>query len=204
MALWGSIDQSNNSPIYTSSQFNVTPNTANRDALYVNSTADAFVTNETLGVFGVNDREQAASLGKFPHTGWIIKTTGSGGRAGRTWYECLVAGGFSVDANVAGTPNNTIVISIHPTSKAVNDNLSTSFSVNAVTAPSGGTITYLWQANTGSGFANLSNAGVYSNVGTATLSISNVHSLNAVSYRCFLQSTGAANVNSNGATLTVV
>jgi hypothetical protein len=204
MALWGSVDDANNSPIYTPSQFNLAPNTDNRDALFTNSTADAFVTNETVGVFGVNDNEMAASLGKFPHTGWVIKHTGSGGRAGRVWYECLVAGGFSVDANVAGTPNNTIVVSIHPTSKSVNDNLSTTFSVNAVTAPSGGTITYLWQANTGSGFANLSNAGVYSNVGTATLSISNVHSLNAVSYRCFLRSTGAANVNTNGATLTVV
>jgi hypothetical protein len=204
MALWGSIDRANSSPIFTAAQFNLAANSDNRDALFTNSTADAFITGKTVGVFGVNDNEQAASLGKFPHTGWIIKTTGSGGRAGRVTYECLVAGGFSVDANVSGTPNNAIVISIHPTSKSVNDNLSTTFSINAVTAPPGGTITYLWQANTGSGFANLTNAGVYSNVTTATLSISNVHSLNAVSYQCFLRSTGAVNVTSNSATLTVV
>lgn len=204
MPLWKKDDLANNAPIYVPSQFNKTPNTANRDALHSNTTADAFVTGETVAVVAVNDTEQAASLGKIAHTGWHIVHKGSGGRAGRTFYECLVAGGIGTDANVAHTPNNAIVVSLHPASKSVNTGLATTFSVGAVTAPAGGTITYLWQANTGSGFANLTNTGVYSNTTTATLSISNVVGLTGNQYRVFMQSTGAANVTSDAATLTVV
>ena len=203
MPLWKSADLANNAPIYAPAQFNKAPNTANRNALHSNATGNAFVTGETVAVVGVNDDEMAASLRKFPHTGWNIVHQGTGGRANRTWYECLVAGGMT-GSNSAYTPNTTIIVSIQPASKSVNNNLATTFSVGAVTAPSGHSITYVWRANTGSGFANLSNAGVYSNVTTATLSISNVAGLNAVSYQCLLQSTGAANVTTSNATLTVV
>ena len=35
------------------------------------------------------------------HTGWVLRTVGTGGRAGRTQYETLVAfgGNFSTDAS---------------------------------------------------------------------------------------------------------
>lgn len=203
MPLWKKDDVANNAPIYAPAQFNKAPNTANRDALHSNTTADAFVVGATVGVVAVSDTEQAASLGKVAHTGWHIRTVGSGGRAGRTFYECLVAGGIGTDTDVTGTPNNSITISLHPASKSVNTGLATTFSVGAVTAPPGGTISYVWQANTGSGFANLSNSGVYSNTTTATLSISDVTGLTGAQYRAFMQSTGAANVTSNAATLTV-
>jgi hypothetical protein len=48
-------------------------------------------------VFGVDATEVGVTQGAG-HTGWVKITTGSGGRAGRTQYEVLVAGGISGDA----------------------------------------------------------------------------------------------------------
>lgn len=35
----------------------------------------------------------------IPHTGWVLRTEGSGGRAGRVQYEVLVAGGITTDGS---------------------------------------------------------------------------------------------------------
>ena len=76
---------------------------------------------------------------------------------------------------------------------------STSFTVTATDAAS-----YQWQVKTGGGaFINLSNSGVYANVTTPTLNISNVAGLNSNQYRCVATSIGG-NTNSNAATLTVL
>jgi hypothetical protein len=37
--------------------------------------------------------ETGESAGNITHTGWVRRTTGTGGRAGRVQYETLVAGG---------------------------------------------------------------------------------------------------------------
>lgn len=57
MSLWGKNDQANHSPIFVSAQFNKTPNTANRDALYGNTTANNTGQNRNSGVFGVSQYE---------------------------------------------------------------------------------------------------------------------------------------------------
>lgn len=61
--MWGNKDQANNSPLWGPVNVMLTPNTANRDALYNNTTADAFVTSTAFqsgyiaGVFGVSKDE---------------------------------------------------------------------------------------------------------------------------------------------------
>ena len=35
----------------------------------------------------------------IPHTGWVLRTEGTGGRAGRVMYEVLVAGGIGTDGS---------------------------------------------------------------------------------------------------------
>ena len=102
MADWGSIDRGNTSPMWAGTRLGLSPNTANRDNLYQNVTANAFGTssvNNTYGVFGVDSTEvrvQAATTKKGPaHTGWIFRTKGTGGRAGRISQEVLVAGGIT-------------------------------------------------------------------------------------------------------------
>jgi hypothetical protein len=182
MPLWSSTDNTSSSPIYTPAQVNLEPNATNRDALYHNTTPDAFVVGETIGVQGVNAASIPAGYSSvatisinaigsgyangdtvtantgtavtaavftvttapantsiatltitnpgnysvaptnpvalknvtvanssangatatatfnetngqgITHTGWHKKTVGSGGRAGRVHYECLVAG----------------------------------------------------------------------------------------------------------------
>lgn len=60
MSQWGKIDRANNSPIWGPVMVMKTANTVNRDALYNNVTANAYVTNTafsngyTAGVFGVS------------------------------------------------------------------------------------------------------------------------------------------------------
>lgn len=76
MSQWGKIDRANNSPFWGPSLVNKTANTANRDALYNNTTPDAFVTGLTVGVFGVAPDELVDSLGQV--TSVTVGTAGSG------------------------------------------------------------------------------------------------------------------------------
>ena len=58
--------------------------------------ANNFIAGVTIGLFNYKDSETAAN--KVAHAGWNLKTTGSGGRAGRVSHECLVALTNSQDA----------------------------------------------------------------------------------------------------------
>jgi len=62
---------------------------AERTDLFNDSTANNFITGVTMGLFNYKDSETQG--GKIAHAGWNLKTTGSGGRAARVSYECLVA-----------------------------------------------------------------------------------------------------------------
>lgn len=104
MPLWNMPDNPNAAPISIGAQFNVTPNTVNRDALYGNTTANAYIAGVTVGVFSVSDAEKnsanvSSEASKVAHTGWQIRTVGQGGRAGRVFYETLVAGAPTDGAN---------------------------------------------------------------------------------------------------------
>jgi hypothetical protein len=78
-----------------------------------------------------------------------------------------------------------IEITSHPQDKSVADGSSANFTVSAT----GSNLTYQWQVNTGTGFLNLSNAGVYSGVNTVSLNISNVSSsMDGYLYRCIVGS----------------
>lgn len=76
----------------------------------------------------------------------------------------------------------------------------TSFTVAATS-----TTSYQWQVSTDGGttWTNIAAAGVYSNVTTTTLNISNTAGLNANQYRCVATNSGGS-VNSNAATLIVI
>jgi len=77
MAKWTMTDEANGAPMFAPATVNLKPNTANRDAMYGNTTADAFVTNQTIGVYAVDDEEIA--IGGFVLSG---VTVDSGGTAG--------------------------------------------------------------------------------------------------------------------------
>lgn len=70
------------SPLWTTED-----NSADDKPKYLNST-------DKSNTHGVDDVESATNP-EIAHTGWNLKTTGSGGRSGRVHYECLVAGGIT-------------------------------------------------------------------------------------------------------------
>jgi len=62
-------------------------------------------------VFGADAAEVTAASGDIPHSGWVKRTVGTGGRSGRTSWEVLVAGSIEGDAtdfdNIAAVANST-------------------------------------------------------------------------------------------------
>jgi len=101
----------------------------------------------------------------------------------------------SSPAVTATTLTGPPVITQQPQPQSVCPTATATFTVAAV----GGTISYLWQKNN----SDLSNGGHYSNVTTATLTVSNVDSGDAASYRCVVSNSYGSST-SNSASLTVM
>ena len=103
MSSWGNNDNAANAPYWAVSSAiaksaagaaNSAPTAANVAILYNNTTADAYIAGETIGLFNIDGNEiQAQGHGMGAHKGWNLRTVGTGGRAGRTFSEVLVAGG---------------------------------------------------------------------------------------------------------------
>ena len=111
--------------------------------------------------------------------------------------------GNSVPSAAAGlTVNESPEIVSQPSSATVCEGSVAMFGINAgaTTSPS-----YQWQVSTNGGttYANLSNDGTYSGVGTATLSVTTSASLSGNLYRCQVSGTCTPPAYSNGAQLTV-
>ena len=101
MALWSNTDANTSAPIFTPAQVNLAPTEANRDLLYANTTADAFVTGETIGLFGVSADE---TVGTGNVGSLTIVTAGSGFTARPT---ILITGANTTQATA--TANGTLV-----------------------------------------------------------------------------------------------
>lgn len=204
MSQWGTSDAASNSVIWAPTSVKLAPNTANRDALYGNTTADAFVTNATIGAYAADSNEIAAAQGSITHTGWVLRTEGSGGRAGRVQYEVLVAGGIATDNNNDDTvlPDYTIVISTQPAGATANTTAGEDavFTVTAATLPAGGTIGYGWTYANGDAIQAGANVGT---TDTATLTVNSAVETANVDFKVTLTVTGGANVVSSNATLTI-
>ncbi len=96
----------------------------------------------------------------------------TGAEAGMNGYTYRVvvsgAGGLSTPSTSATlTVNTAPSITSQPSDKSINEGSDTSFSVTAT----GTALTYRWQVDTGSGFADITDTGVYSGTSTDTLSI---------------------------------
>lgn len=95
MAQWTMTDEAEGSPLWA----NTTLNVSNSEHIYGSTTEDAFITDLKVGVFGVDTDEMAyantdtSEAHAVPHSGWVLRKEGTGGRAGRVQYEVLVASG---------------------------------------------------------------------------------------------------------------
>ena len=168
MSSWGNNDNAANAPywavnstIVKNNPSGATPDSANVAKLYANTTANVYIQDTTIGLFGVDAQESLVTHAS--HSGWILKTTGQGGRAGRVQNEVLVAlstmnsdGDGQIYANVSITLSNPANTSV--TSGAANANSVTFTVTPTLVGNTAAALTYQWQVNSGVGaWVNMSN-----------------------------------------------
>ena len=137
MSSWGKYDNAANTPFWATTQVNRQPNSANATALFDNTTANNWAVTLsdgstrlgqlTVGLFGIDQQEQQAYQGTTnahaPHSGWVLRTVGQGGRAGRIMHETLVTLKITGDADGQIYPNVTISL-VTSGNQTVNSNTS--------------------------------------------------------------------------------
>ena len=96
MSSWTNVDEAAGAPLWAVEAIRKEKSNANRTDLFNDATANNFISGVTIGLFNFKDTETQS--GAIAHAGWNLKTTGSGGRASRVQYECLVALTNSQDA----------------------------------------------------------------------------------------------------------
>jgi hypothetical protein len=108
MAQWTMTDNANGAPSWANTTLNLAQN---RNELFGNTTIGAFRANIAYGTFGVSTSEMAyantaaTEADNITHAGWVLRTQGQGGRAGRIFYETLVAASsIANDAGGGGEP----------------------------------------------------------------------------------------------------
>jgi hypothetical protein len=188
MSSWGKFDNAANAPYWAvnstimnvteTEQWHSTANSTNVAVLYGNTTSNVWTDRQTIGLFSVSEHEtQVARVNpnetRVAHSGWVLKTTGQGGRAGRVQTEVLVA--FTPQGPADGDGEiwaNTYITITNPSAtsgftSSTNANTILLSTVATQTGNTYGGVLYQWQINnpTGSlGWTNVGNnavAGVY-------------------------------------------
>lgn len=135
----------------------------------------------------------------------VISATIPAGTASGTGYRIRVISNNPVvtgtDNTVNLTVQNSATITTQPTNQTITDGNNATFSVTAT----GSSLTYQWQVDTGSGFVNLVNGAPYSNVTTATMTITAAPiTMSGYIYRCVITSAApCSGATTNSSTLTV-
>lgn len=133
-----------------------------------------------------------------------LTVSGAGTGMNGYQYRCLVSNTTCttpVSSNGANLTVNALpFISSQPAAQTICAGSGTTFSVSA----SGTGISYQWQVDNGTGYANISDGGVYSGTNTATLTVSGATTaMNSYQYRCAVTGTCAPAAISSAAQLTV-
>lgn len=134
MPLWKNTDEASSAPKYT---VNITDGKTGVQAY-----------QETpVGTFGVDTAETATTDG-VTHGGWVLRTEGSGGRAGRVFHETLVAMG-SMGPDTGSTQDDAqyvdaIITLSGPDSVTANAGDTITLTVVATTVPDDIALEYQW------------------------------------------------------------
>ena len=91
MSSWAKTDAFGSAPLWALAQVNKAPVSTNMGPagsgkLFNNATPNNLITGVTVGLFNIASGEVFSGC----HQGWVLKTTGSGGRATRVTGETLV------------------------------------------------------------------------------------------------------------------
>lgn len=116
-------------------------------------------------------------------------------------YRCVVTGTCSpavVSSTATLNINTRPVFTAAPANSTICDGGNTSYTVTAT----GTALTYQWQVNSGAGFTNLSNTGIYGGATTNVLSVTGAtNAVHGTAYRCVVSGTCAPSVTSPAALL---
>ena len=221
MPSWGNYDNAANTPLWSVTQVNVTPDSANTALLFDNTVQDDWKeattgggyrhADQAVGVFGIDVNEAQVESGTA-HTGWVLRTEFSGQRAGRVQEEVLVALSSMNNDSDSAYANTVLEITSQPSGNSTSKGAgkSINFYVTATSTPTA-PITYLWQYNTASGSLGWTNAAssplLFTGGGTSTLTANAVaNTTNTYVVRVQIASpawTSSANVVSSNATITI-
>jgi len=91
MSSWAKSDAFGSAPLWALARVNKAPVSTNMGPagsgkLFNNATPNNLITGVTVGLFNIAAGERFSGC----HQGWVLKTTGSGGRSGRITGETLV------------------------------------------------------------------------------------------------------------------
>jgi hypothetical protein len=172
MPSWGNYDNAANAPYWAVNstivnQQNVkinysAPTAANVELLFQNTTPDVYTAGETIGLFAV-DAFEADVNDEVAHSGWVLRTVGSGGRAGRVQQEVLIATGIITDNTSPIYPDATITISSQPSQNTANLTVGNTATFRVTASITEGNtaapLTFQWQrsATVGGTYVNVSN-----------------------------------------------
>jgi hypothetical protein len=172
MPSWGNNDNAANAPYWavnstivnaTDTKINASaPTAANVALLYQNTSPDVYTTGQTIGLFAV-DAFEADVNDEVAHSGWVLRTVGSGGRAGRVQQEVLIATGIITDNTSPIYPDVTITISSQPAGNTANTDLGNTATFRVTASITEGNtaapLTFQWQrsATISGSYASVSN-----------------------------------------------
>ena len=113
MSFWSNTDANTSAPKFVTSYLKVSQSSANVNLAYGNTTTSAFITNANVGIFAVDTTEIASAsatnkASRPAHSGWVLRTAGTGGRAGRVQTEVLVAMG-SITLDGGAVANDDVI-----------------------------------------------------------------------------------------------
>jgi len=195
MSLWGKTDDANSAPKFLSDDANAKPQVDINNAYFVDTTEATVASNRAKGIVT---------------PGWnLVQDIGNGRLRVETLVAMKVSAAAAGDAGVSGNTSiedtvvadRTLTISVQPADSTLATGSAATFSVTAAAVPAAA-LSYQWQIDTGTGFVDVTNAGVYSGSTTATLSISDNTGLDGNEYRVIVSVDGAASVTSESALLT--
>lgn len=107
---WGNTDNASNSVFWGAVLGKVSPNTTNQTAFYNNTTNSAYITNQIIGQFGVDNVEIAVNAGPIVHIAVTNPGSGYAANTGNGTFTAVQGGantGQALSANAFGVSNNT-------------------------------------------------------------------------------------------------
>jgi hypothetical protein len=175
---------------------NAVPNTATETIVFVDNTEAALNENASRGITGPgwwSYRTYSDASGKTRHKAeHLVFISNPEANADETQTDDTIAADVASAVTITGQPANATTVSGAAT-----------FTVTTSTTGTPGTLAYQWQRQTATGttWANVSNAGIYSGVTTATLTLTGATvSVDGYKYRVKITSAGGTEeVISNGA-----